>query len=279
MARGAAAAPSQAFCPALRLTTPQDVSGHTIRIPDTGLAMSSKLAELLDVRIGDTVTLLPVKGRRDPREVPVVEISNSYIGMGVYCNIYFLSRLMDEEMLVSGVQLTVDPRPAVRTALFRELKQLPALRAVNVRADVINNLRFVVRTQRVFVGLLVLFAGVIFFCSLLNASLIGLAERRREVATLRVLGYNAWQVGGLFLRESLLVNFLGTLLGLPLGYLLALLISVVYNTEMFRFPLVSPPEVWLATLGLAVTFALAAHGVVQRSIHRLDWLEASKTQE
>ncbi len=90
-----------------------------------------------------------------------------------------------------------------------------------------------------------LFAGVIFFCSLLNASLIGLAERRREVATLRVLGYSAWQVGGYFLRESLLVNSFGTLLGLPLGYSLAMLISIVYNTEMFRFPLVSPPAVWV----------------------------------
>jgi len=267
------------LAPGAVLTTPRDVAGRQIRIPDAGLAMNRKLAELLDVSVGDHVTLLPVKGRRYPLEVPVVEISNSYIGLAVYCDIDYLSRLVGEELMVSGVQMTVDPRADVRRALFRELKQLPGLRAVNVRADVIANLRFVVRTQRIFIGLLVLFAGVIFFCSLLNASLIGLAERRREVATFRVLGYSAWQVGGYFLRESLLVNFFGTLLGLPLGYSLAMLISIVYNTEMFRFPLISPPAVWGATMGLALVFALSAHAVVQRNIHQLDWLEASKTKE
>ena len=86
----------------------------------------------------------------------------------------------------------------------------------------------------------VIFAGVIFFCSLLNSSLISLAERRREVATLRVLGYTEWQVGGLFLRESLVINSLGTLVGLPLGYLLSYVLSRLYDTEMFRFPLVCP---------------------------------------
>ena len=51
-------------------------------------------------------------------------------------------------------------------------------------------------------GFVVLFAGVIFFSTLLNSSLVGLAERRREVATFRVLGYNEWQVGALFLRGA-----------------------------------------------------------------------------
>ena len=72
---------------------------------------------------------------------------------------------------------------------------------------------------------------MIFFSSLLNTSLISLAERRREVATLRVLGYTEWQVGGLFFRESMLINVLGTLFGLPLGYGLSRYLAVMYNTE------------------------------------------------
>ena len=146
--------------------------------------MNRKLAELLGVSIGDRVTVLPVKGRREPFDAPVVEISNSYIGLSVYCDVEYLSRLVGEVTAMNGVQLSVDPNPGVRRELFRELKRLPALKAVNLRADVIANLRRVVRAQRIFISLLVLFAGIIFFCSLLNASLIALAERLREVATL-----------------------------------------------------------------------------------------------
>ncbi len=262
-----------------RLTVPRDIDGRPLRIPTTGLAMSRKLASLLDVGPGDLVTVLPTQGRREELQMPVAELSDSYIGMAVYADIHYLSRLMGESLALNGVQLAVDPSPQARAELYRQLKALPAVQAVNSRADVIGNLQNIVETQRIFIVFLVFFAGVIFFSSLLNSSLISLAERRREVATLRVLGYTEWQVGGLFLRESLIVNSLGTLIGLPLGYTLAWLLSVLYNTEMFRFPLISPPEVWVGTIAMAIIFALAAHAFVQHTITRLDWLDASKTKE
>ncbi len=262
-----------------RLTIPRDVEGRAIRVPTDGLAMSRKLASLLDISAGDEITVLPTKGLREELRVRVAELSDSYIGLAVYADIRYLSRLMGEEFALNGVQLAVDHTPGVQNALFRELKQLPAVQTVNSRANVIKNLNFIVETQRIFIMFLVLFSGVIFFSSLLNSSLIGLAERRREVATLRVLGYSQWQVGGLFLRESLVINSLGTLVGLPLGYSLSWALSIMYDTEMFRFPLVSPPRVWYGTITMAVIFALVAHAVVQHTINRLDWLDASKTKE
>lgn len=265
--------------PGGRLTIPRDVEGRPIRIPTTGLAMSRKLATLLNVSAGDMISILPTKGLREELLVLVAELSDSYIGLAVYADLQYLSRLMGEEFVVNGAQLAIEPGANVQATLFRELKQLPAIQSVNARADVIKNLEFIVATQRIFIGFLIVFSGTIFFSSLLNSSLIGLAERRREVATLRVLGYTEWQVGGLFLRESLVINSLGTLVGLPLGYSLAYALSRMYDTEMFRFPLVSPPKVWYGTVVMAVLFALVAHAVVQRTINRLDWLDASKTKE
>ena len=262
-----------------RLTIPRDIEGRRLRIPPTGLAMSRKLAKLLEVSPGDEITVLPTKGLRDPLSMRVAELSDSYIGLAVYADIRYLSRVMGEEFAVNGVQLAVDKRPGAQTRLFRELKQLPAVQSVNARGNTIKNLEMIVATQRIFIMFLIMFAGIIFFSSLLNASLIGLAERRREVATLRVLGYTEWQVGGLFLRESLVINSLGTLVGLPLGYSLSWALSKMYDTEMFRFPLVSPPMVWYGTIALAAVFALVAHAVVQRAINHLDWLDASKTME
>jgi putative ABC transport system permease protein len=261
------------------LTVPRDIEGNALRIPESGLALSRKLGKLLGVGPGDMLTVIPTRGRRDELRMPVTELSDSYIGMAVYADIRYLSRLMGEEFAINGVQMATDNRPAARAELFRALKELPAVQAVNARADVISNLQFIVETQRIFISFVVIFAGVIFFSSLLNTSLISLAERRREVATLRVLGYTEWQVGALFLRESLVVNSFGTLLGLPLGYLLAWSLSIMYDTEMFRFPLVTPPNVWYGTVMMAILFALVAHAVVQRAIIKLDWLDASKTKE
>ena len=59
-------------------------------------------------------------------------------------------------------------------------------------------------------------------------ALVSLAERQREVATFLALGYTQWQVGAMFVRESMLVNVTGTLLGLPMGYGLTVLTVIAY---------------------------------------------------
>ncbi|HXT60797.1 MAG TPA: FtsX-like permease family protein, partial [Pirellulales bacterium] len=266
--------------PRARLTIPRDAAGLPLRIPSAGLTMNRKLAELLHLKHGDTVMVHPIKGLREPHAVPVAEINDAYLGLAVYADIHYLSRLVHEEFAVSGAQLLVEPGAESRGALYRELKRLPALQAVTARADTIANVMdTLVKNQRVFIFLLVMFAGVIFFGSVLNSSLIGLAERAREVATLLVLGYNERQVGGLFLRESLLINTLGTLAGLPLGYFLNVGIAIAYDTDMFRIPVIDPKKIWVAALVLGTLFALAAHAIVQRTIWRMNWLEALKTKE
>jgi putative ABC transport system permease protein len=242
--------------------------------------MSRKMANILHLKPGDRATIVPIKGRREPLTIDVATIVDSYIGLAVYADIQYLNRIVGEVDVCSGVQLAVNHEPRERLQLDRQLKQLPGVQSINARSDTIDNLvNTVVKTQRIFIGLLVVFAGVIFFSSLLNTSLISLAERRREVATFLVLGYTPWQVGRLFLRESLVVTSLGVLMGLPLGYMLAYILAMVYDTEMFRFPLVAPWNVWASTIVLAALFAISAHLVVQKDIHKLDWLEASRTKE
>ncbi len=127
--------------------------------------------------------------------------------------------------------------------------------------------------------MLVLFAGIVFFGSILNASLVSLAERQREVATLRVLGYGPWQVGSLLFRESMITTILGTLLGMPLGYLLMLASAEAYASDLFRLPIVTSPGLWILTMVLAIVFGLITHLFVQRAINKMDWLDALKIQE
>jgi len=263
-----------------RLTIPRDVAGQAVRIPPTGLAMSKTLAEILHLRRGDAVTIEPVKGLRRPCQVPVGEIVEGYLGTVVYADFQYLNWLVNEESSLSGVQLLMDGDPARRRALYRELKRLPALQGTSDRGDIIQGLEeTVLRNQWVVIVLMVGFAAVVFFGSILNASLVSLAERQREVATLRVLGYSPWQIGTLLLRESMIVNVAGTVLGMPLGYLLTVATAAAYASEMFRLPIVTSPAIWGLTLLLAVVFALAAHGFVQRTIGRMNWLDAMKVLE
>jgi len=178
------------------------------------------------------------------------------------------------------VQLATDHDPQHREALLHELKQLPALQSVTARADMIATLDdTIVKTQSVVINLFVAFTGIVFFGSILNASLVSLAERQRELATLRVLGYSPWEVGRLLLRESLITTTLGALLGMPLGYALTMTIAAAYASDLFRLPLVAPLGMWMKTLLFAVGFGLLTHIVVQKQVNDMDWLDALQTKE
>jgi putative ABC transport system permease protein len=109
--------------------------------------------------------------------------------------------------------------------------------------------------------------------------MVNLAERQREVGTFRALGYSQWQIGAIFLRESLLTNLFGTLLGLPMGYFLTWITAVAYNNDLVRLPVVTAPWIWISTLVSAVAFVGVAHAIVQWTLHRMDYLEALKVKE
>ncbi len=270
--------------PAGRLTIPRDVAGNPLKIPETGLMMTRKLAEILHLQVGDEVLVTPSKGLRRTVAVPVVSINDSYLGLSVYADIQYLSRIIEEDYVVSGVQLELQretlPQRVLYSEFCREVKRLPSLQGFNERAANVRNLRETfVKMQETVILLIVAFAGIIFFSSLLNTSLISFAERKREIGTLRVLGYTPWQIGGYFLRESMTLNLIGTVLGLPVGYALVWYMTAVYNTDMFRFPLIIPPIVFAKTFGCAVLFGSLAHVWVQSEIHHMDWRDALNVKE
>lgn len=267
-----------------QLTGLFDTRGEAVAVPETGVVLTKKLAEVLHVRAGDVLIFSPVEGRREPLRIPVMAVVESYLGTAAYARFEYLNRLMGEESSLTAVQLKVEPgqqrSASSHRAFYRELKQLPTLQAVNAIREERRKLQGVLVEQMMLSIVVVTgFAGMIFFGSILNASLISLAERQQEIAVLRVMGYSAREVGGLFLRENLCLNLAGTAIGLPLGYWLSWLIGIVYNTELFRIPFVIEPESWVLTVALGVAFALLAHLPVQRAVNRTQWQQAMNVRE
>jgi putative ABC transport system permease protein len=266
--------------PGATLTVPRDVHGRAVPVALHGLTMTRTFAQVLGVGLGDEVILTPIRGDRRSRRIPVAAIVDSFIGMAVYADFDALNNLVGESQAVSGLQLELAPGAGVEEAVLAELKERPAVATVGSnRARRANIERMLVEQMTVSMTILNGFAGVLFFGSVLSASRMSLADRQREVATLRVLGYTPGEIGGIFLRESLVVHIAGALLGLPLGYLLLRAMLSLYDTEVFRIPMVTAPVAWAVPLLLAGIFTLLAHLPVQRSIAKMNWLDVVNLKE
>ncbi|MCC9607174.1 FtsX-like permease family protein [Blastopirellula sp. JC732] len=268
------------IAPGASLTSPRNEAGEPIAVPEVGLTLDRQLANILNVGRGDLVVLRPVQGDQTPKTVPVAQICDGMFGLSCYADIHYLNKLRGEEFAASGAQLKVNPAPGVIDDLYRELKRMPAIESVNARIDMINNMRKTfVQAQLVMIFSIILFAGIIFFGSVLNATLINLSEREREAATLGAIGYTRWEIGAMFLRESMLANVIGTLLGFPLGYQLVVLMTFTIDKDLIRFPVVTAPWIYIAGIVASISFALLAHAVVQRRINTMNLLEALQVKE
>ena len=261
-----------------RLITPIDLRGRPIDVPPVGLAMSRKLAELMNVTVGDTLELTPVRGRRVPHNVPVARIAEGFLGLECYADIGYLSRLTDGQLTVNSVQMKVEAMRAGE--LNRRIKELPNVAAMSVAQDTRASIEGAfVQSMAATLGLTVIFAGILGFGSILNAMLIEITDRRREVGTFAVMGYRSRQIAGIFFRESTMVFVSGLLLSVPLSWLLLHAIAGAYDTELFRMPVLLRARTVLIGLAISLCFLLTAQAVVYRQIQKLDWLEAVKLRE
>ena len=205
--------------PGARLTIPCAGNGVPAQVPDHGLLVTGRLARELGVAVGDRLNFTPIKGRRLAQSAPVTGIVESTFGLAVYADYYYLNRLVGEEDALNSIQLQARFNRQQRENFYRQVKDYPGLSSLSATAALKNRIEGEFTSQMLgMIYIMVLFAGVIFFGSILNSALISLAEKQREIATFRILGYQSPEVGSIFLREVMLINLSGALLGLPLGW-------------------------------------------------------------
>jgi putative ABC transport system permease protein len=124
-----------------------------------------------------------------------------------------------------------------------------------------------------------LFAGTIAFGVVYNSARIALSERARELASLRVLGLTRFEVTYILLGELALLTLLALPLGGLLGYGLAWLMVVSFESEMIRIPLLVERETY-GVAGVTVVAASVISGlIVWRRIRGLDLVAVLKTRE
>jgi putative ABC transport system permease protein len=255
-----------------------DARSKQIVLPERGLVISSKLAEILAVKLGDEIHVQMLEGRQRTVSVPVVGFAEDFAGIAAYMELRALNRLLLEGDLISGAHLSV--AAGKWRQFLDEAKALPKAASVTVKTAVRNSFR---KTTAESIGLIqviyMTFATVVAFGIVYNSARISLSERARELATLRVLGFSRREVGAVLVSELVLLTLVAMPLGLLLGSGLAGAILRTINTETVRLPLIlTPANYAVAVLVVAVASALSALLAV-RKLAEIDLVSALKTKD
>jgi putative ABC transport system permease protein len=264
--------------PESRLRRIVSQEGREHSLPPAGLLLTTKLADVLGVGRGDTVSVEALEGKRPEVVLPVTGLVDEALGISAYIEMREANRLMTEGAVSTGAFLLVDPLQ--QKQLNIELKARPGIAGVSSRtASLASFEETLARTSGWFAYIFVLFASVIVFAAVYNAGRIALSERSRELASLCVLGFARSEVAVVVVGEQAALAAAAIPAGLGIGYLISAWISWAYTLEMFRIPLMLSTRSYLITvLTVGASAALSAL-VVQRKIVRLNLVAAIKTRE
>jgi putative ABC transport system permease protein len=255
-----------------------DVDLKPVLLPQSGLAISDALAEILGVQVGDLVEVDLLEGQHRTVTLPVAARIEDYFGIKGMMDAEALSRLMREAPAVNSVNLSVDENEL--DPLYDAIKRMPTVSGMALQSASLANFReavalLVTTMASIYTGL----AAVIAFGVVYNSARISLSERARELASLRVLGFTRGEVLRILLLELALLTLIAQPPGWAIGYGLAWIMKTQLAGELMRVRLVVEHSTYVLASAIVIAAALFSALVVRQRVGQLDLVSVLKTRD
>lgn len=256
-----------------------DTDDKQIKSKGKGLILMDKTAEDLKLSIGDTLTIKPKISKIDHEyTVKVEQIVKQYIGAGAYMDWDELSRLLKESRALNAILLKTDSGKG--SELNSYLKDIPAIASVEVKEEVLKNFdKSFGESMYIANFFLTLFSAVIAVAVIYNSSVINITERKREIASLKVLGFTDKEVGRIIFDENIFLSLIGLIFGLPFGAYLCKMMTLAYDTELFRFPFYLSNQTYIISSLTIILFVIMTNLFLRKRLAKLDMVDALKSRE
>ncbi|HEX7061022.1 MAG TPA: ABC transporter permease [Woeseiaceae bacterium] len=243
-----------------------------------GLVLSRDLAEKLHVAAGDLLEVAVTEGRRPVLTIPVAAVTTTFIGSDARMLIHELNAALQEGAVISGANLLVDA--SLERSLYAELEGRPAVAGIALQREAERNFTELMdRSIGLSVWVYTAFAALIAVGVVYNTVRISFAERQRELASLRVLGFTRGEVSYILLGEIAFLTLAALPLGAALGAVLAWALAQAMSSELFRLPFVIDAGTFGYAAVVVVVVTAVSALLVRRQLDRMDLVGVLKSRD
>jgi putative ABC transport system permease protein len=261
-----------------RMNRAIDGNHDPIVMRSDGVILSQTLARILQIEAGDTLTVDVRDGRQPVLELPVVQIAESFLGAPVYMELDALNRALREPGRITGAYLRIDD--AEQDEVTEWLKNLPGVAGVSLKSEALAAFERLMDegagSTRYVMGTL---AFIITFGIVYNAARIAYAERARDLASLRVIGFTRGEVAFVLLGEVAVVTLVAIPVGAGIAIGLSRLIATAYSNDIYSLPVTIAPSAFGNAALVVVAAAIFSGLMVKRDLDRSELVTALKTRE
>ncbi len=254
-------------------------SKEKYELSDDGVIISEKTAKLLEIKEGDTIEIKDEENGN--KKVKVSQICENYMGHYIYFTPGCYEEAYGEKPEYNSILFKVEDSctNTQMEKLGRNILKQDGALSVSYTHDIEKQLDDMLRSLNLVIIVLIISAGMLAFVVLYNLNTVNIAERKRELATLKVLGFYNMEVAEYVYRENILLTFLGAVVGVVLGKFLHLFIieTVEVDSAMFGRNINLPSFIY--SLVLTVIFSLMINGVMYFKLKKIDMVESLKSIE
>ena len=254
------------------------VSGEPYTLTDNNIIITEKLAKLLDVSVGDTIEIY----YDDVTQYSLVidQIAENYMFHYVYMSADYYKNLFGEEPKFNQLYLKMkDMSEEEKKAFSGEMLADDAVDSVTYVEELQESVSVMMQSLELVVVVLIVAAGMLAFIVLYNLNNINIIERRRELATLKVLGFYDMEVGSYVYRENVLLTVLGIAAGVVMGLFLHRFVILTVEVDMMMFGRNIEGPSYLYSVLLTALFAILINFGMFFKLRKIDMVESLKSAE
>ena len=259
------------------VTLQNRVTKERYELTDEGAAVSEKTANLLNLKVGDELTV-----RKDDTEyqVKISVITENYAGHYVYMTPKVYTETFGEEPDYADIVFTAKDEYKNQTEeIGQEIMESPAVLSISYTASTMDMVNRMLSTLGIVIIVLIVSAGMLAFVVLYNLNNINITERQRELATLKVLGFFDKEVSQYVLRENIILTIAGILFGSGFGILLHRYIIVTVEVDAVMFGRNIRPVSFVYCAVITCIFSVIVNVFMHRKLKKIDMVESLKSVE
>ena len=245
------------------LITPTDKNEHEITLPDDGVSISQKTADIFGLKVGDTIE------------------------WHLYGNETWMNSTVDAIYGDPSVQgITISPACAEKYNISFKATEIvtkenvgskfDGIGSINSYDDLTNSWDKLSQTANLLIIIVVIFAVLLAVVVLYSLGLLGFTEVERDMATLKVLGFPLKDLKKLFVTQYLGISIVGFIIGVPVGYYV--LESIRSNTDKLYYPADYSPITILISFTITIFVSVIVNLLLANKLKNIDMVEALKKE-
>ena len=257
----------------------------SVDVPKHGAVITQNASEVLNFSAKDTVELQD--SHLEQTEIDVTRIARNYLGNYVYMTqSAYLEAFGDRASALDDtgafqangalVRCTGDDAEASLTEELADDSRFLSVTSTDELAEDFSKSFMLINAV---VAIVLGMAAALAFAVLFTLSTTNISERERELATIKVLGFRPREVHHYVNKETIILTMIGIVCGLPLGYVLGDMLLHALKMPSISFLTVVTPLSYVFAAVLPLVFALAVNLITNRTLNRINMIEALKSVE